>query len=94
MVNVYSDQQTAITIKDLDYDVDSLRLFLRGSIGDSAQEVASHGSASQGDDVQLTFTAPSEPDTYDLAIKADVGASTKTLVQENNILNVKQSFGS
>jgi dsDNA-binding SOS-regulon protein len=93
-VTVYTNQETALTIKDLAYDVDALRLFLRGSIGDTPQEVASHGSASQGDDVQLTFTAPDEADTYDIAIKVDIGSTTKTLIQENNILTVNQSFGS
>jgi hypothetical protein len=40
----------------------------------------------------MNFDAPA-PDRYDLAVKADVSGTTKTLTQDNNVLSVVPSFG-
>ena len=86
-------QQTAIRLKDLDYDVQAIRVYLRGS-GDNVQQVAEDTSGhAQGDDVTLNFEAPA-PDTYDVAVKADVsGSDTRTLFQEANAFRSEPDFG-
>lgn len=79
-------QWTAVRLTDLDYDTDAIRLYLVGD--DGPQEVASHGAAAAGTDVELTFRAPA-PDTYHVVVKADVaGGDTRTLTQKTNALSV------
>jgi len=76
------EQYTAVRLKDLDYSVSEIRVYLRDS-DDNVQQVASDTSSYvQGDDVTMHFTAPSA-DTYDVAVKADVSSAALALLNQD-----------
>ena len=89
------NQNTAVRLKGLDYDVSEIRVFLRDSDDNVTKVATDTGSYVEGDDVTLNFVAPSA-DTYDVAVKADLASSgdTRTLFQESNSFRSSSDFGS
>lgn len=87
-------QQTAIRLKDLDYATTEIRVYLRDSEDNVTKVATDTSSRAEGDDVTLYFDAPA-PDTYDVAVKADVsGDDTRTLFQDANAFRSNPDFGS
>lgn len=88
-----ASQQTAVRLKDLDYDVTAIRVHLRDSEGNVQQVASDTAGHAAGDDVTLHFKAP-EADTYDIAVKADLSSGdTRTLFQESNAFRSTSDFG-
>jgi len=92
----YETELTAVTLKGLDYDVSGIRLYVQSDDGTVTQVAEDTSSYSQGEDVELTFDAPSaDGSPYDLAAKADLSSGdNRTLFQEANVLRVSQDIGS
>jgi hypothetical protein len=87
-------QQTAIRLKDLDYATTEIRVYLRDSEDNVTKVATDTSSYAEGDDATLYFDAPA-PDTYDVAVKADVsGGDTRTLFQDANAFRSNPDFGS
>jgi len=92
----YETQQTGVTLKGLDYDVNGIRLYVQSDDGTVTQVAEDTTGYSEGADVTLNFEAPAASGSpYDLAAKADLSSGdSRTLFQESNVLRVSVDIGS